>query len=466
MRFASLSQLHKRLGVRLVFWYALFFTITALAVASISYRYLSSSLRDNRTSIQARLAALRMAGEAGGAAAVENAVGRRRAASRKSIFFIRVLDSDRRVVFLSEPRFWRVFDLESFDAQQPQAGWQYVASKKDGDVLELTSTQLKNGYWLQVGKTIEDRKEILEHYRDTIIGVISGMILLGVAGGAFLASRALRPIRRLTQATQAIIATGRMDARVPESGVGDELDKLTGLFNKMLERIQSLITNMREALDNVAHDLRTPLTRIRGEAEVALQHEASDAQRQDALASNIEESDRLLALLNSLMDIAEAESGSLRLQIEPVRLRKLLDEVVELYEYSAEDAQVSVGVACSQDITIVVDRARFRQVLANLLDNAIKYSAPGSKVAIDCEQTDAYARISFHDEGIGIPPEETSKVWDRLYRGDKSRSQTGLGLGLSIVRAVVHAHGGEVQVRSALGKGSTFEISLARERTA
>ena len=143
---------------------------------------------------------------------------------------------------------------------------------------------------------------------------------------------------------------------------------------------------------------------------MALQQEANDGQRRDALASNIEEPDRLPALLNSLMDISEAESRSLRLQTEPVGLRQLLDEVVELYGYFATDAQVNVGVACSPKIMIAVDRTRFRQVLADLLDNAIKYSAPGSKIAIECEQTDDALRISLHDEGIGMPPAEISKV--------------------------------------------------------
>jgi signal transduction histidine kinase len=270
----------------------------------------------------------------------------------------------------------------------------------------------------------------------------------------------LQPIRNVTEAMQAIVATGHMDARVSESGVGDDLDQLTRLFNRMLARVEALITNMREALDNVAHDLRTPLARIRGAAEVALQVESNHEQCCDALASNIEESDRLLALLNALMDVSEAESGSLHLQLEKVLLREVVDEVVELYEYSAEDAQVRVLVNSSSDIAVAADRTRLRQVLANLLDNAIKYSSAGSTVTIDLQQAGERAVVSFTDEGVGIAPEEITKVWDRLYRSDKSRSQPGLGVGLSLVRAVIHAHKGEVEVQSTLGKGSVFTISL------
>src|SRR4051794_13324157 len=236
MRFGSLERAHKSLRVRLVFWYALFFIGTSAGVAMVSYRYLSSSLRDNRALIQNRLAHLVALDGGRDISTIEKAATGARATTRKKAFFIRVMDEQQGVIFLSTPQLWGEFDLESFDKRAPREGWQYVASRKDGDVLELNALRLNSGLWLQVGKTIADRKEILEHYRDTIIGVISGMIVLGLAGGAFLAARALRPIRDLTLATQAVIATGRMDARVPESGIGDELDKLTRLFNQMLER--------------------------------------------------------------------------------------------------------------------------------------------------------------------------------------------------------------------------------------
>jgi len=459
---AWLNRLRKRLGFRLVFWYALFFFCTALAVGLISYHYLSFSLRDNRRVIQAKLSQLTELGEEGDVDRIRTLEESQRVRSRRSAIFIRLLNAQHEVLFFSEPRFWGAFDLETFDRQGLHEGWQYVGSKRDHDVLEMISVRFKNGLWLQVGKTIEDRREILAHYRDTIIGVTAGMLVLGLIGGAFLAFRALRPIRQLTQAMQAIIATGQVSARVPESGAGDDLDELTAVFNRMLARIQSLITKMREGLDNVAHDMRTPLARIRGEAEVALHNESGVEQLRDALASNIEESDRTLALLNSLMDISEAESGSMRLQLEPVALRRLIEEVVDLYEYSAEDAQVSVSVTGQDAVTLMADRTRLRQVLANLLDNAIKYSRPGGSIVIDIAQNGERTVISFKDDGLGIAPEEIAKVWDRLYRGDKSRSQPGLGLGLSIVRAVVRAHGGEVDVSSTPGSGSIFSISFLR----
>lgn len=371
---------------------------------------------------------------------------------------MRILDSKNNVVFVSNPRLWNEFELEPLSAQSFHGAWQYVPSRKDGDVLELTSARLGNGFLAQVGKPLEDRSEISEHYRDTIISVISGMVFIGLAGGAFLAFRALRPIRNLIQITKSIVTTGRINARVPGSDSGDEFDELSQLFNQMLKRIETLIAGMRESLDNLAHDLRTPLARLRGVAEIALQSDANADHQREALAGCVEEADRIQKLLDSLMDISEAETGTMRLQLEKVAVFDAIETVVDLYQYVAEDKNVSISVGGDKNIAISADRSRFVQVLTNLLDNAIKYSWPDGQVSIKVAQEDHWTTIAFEDKGIGVAPEETSKIWGRLYRGDKSRSQPGLGLGLSLVRAVMHAHNGQVKVHSIPGQGSIFTL--------
>jgi signal transduction histidine kinase len=216
---------------------------------------------------------------------------------------------------------------------------------------------------------------------------------------------------------------------------------------------------MRGALDAVAHDLRTPIARLRGRAEQALLAPPDLERYREALEDTVEEADRVSSLLTTVMDISEAEAGAMRLSLGDVDVARVLQESIDLYEDLADARGVSLlSVPPPPGLAVHADHARLRQALANLVDNAVKYTPSGGEVTLSAAAGPGTVVFSVRDTGPGIPPEEQSRIWDRLYRGDAGRYERGLGLGLSLVRAVVEAHGGRAEVESAPGAGSTFRL--------
>jgi signal transduction histidine kinase len=434
--FAESVRATRPFGLRIGLWYATLFIAGSVAIVLLTYALTAASLAQrDRQIINEKLGEYASIYARGGRRELEATVQAEQQTAPERLF-VRVVGFRGDVLVVS-----------SLEGADPSS-------------IETASIQISDGTLVEVGKSTEAREDLLARFRAALGLVTLSVVVIALTGGWLATQSALQPIRRLILAVEQIVRTGRTDARVPVPPHNDAINQLTTLFNAMLDRIEGLVTGMRGALDNVSHDLRTPLTRLRGNAELAL-GAAPDVDRyRDALAGCVEESDRVLVMLNTLMDISEAESGAMPLQREPVRLVDVVSRALDLYHDVAEAKGVALGAGAEDPVEVFGDRVRLEQVAANLVDNAVKYTPPGGRVTVDVVHEQDRAALRVCDTGQGIREDELPRIWDRLFRGDTSRAERGLGLGLSLVKAVVHAHGGQVSVESELGRGSTFSVSL------
>jgi signal transduction histidine kinase len=447
------------LGRRLAVAYAVIFAASVGLIALVAYQLLARSLtaRDHAL-IRVKLADYGARFEQGGVNAVSRAVLAEQAAGGVDQVFVRLIGRNAEVLLTSIPASWGAYALEELDNGD---GWRIVPARGAPVHLEVVGVRLWDGTVLQVGRTTLERERFLRDVRALLGALLVVVILVGLAGGWALTWQAFTPVRDLLQTLRHITTTGQLSARVPAAAGRDVLGELGQVSNQMLARIESLVTGMRGALDTVAHDLRTPIARLRGRAEQALLGPADADAYREALEDTVEEADRVSALLTTVMDISEAEAGAMRLSREPVDIGRILDDAVALYEDVADDRGVTLALDPVPDGLVVdADYPRLRQAIANLVDNAVKYTPPAGTVTLAARARPDAIVIEVRDSGPGIPADQQPRIWERLYRGDAGRTERGLGLGLSLVKAVVEAHGGRAEVESAPGAGSTFRLVL------
>ena len=449
-------------ALRLGLWYAAVFILSAAALVFGTYGLLSRALaaRDHEV-LEAMLTRYAREYERLGLPGLRAVIAADAGAGRHEGLMVRVIGRSTEVVYFADPG-WTAVDLAALDARPARPGWSTYSHRADTTVLEVGSTVAADGVTVQVGRSSRVRDELLARYRSRALEVFALVVVLALGGGVLLTDRALAPLRALDATVRGIVRTGRFDARVATRGTTDPLDELGALVNEMLGRIQTLVAGMRGALDNVAHDLRTPLTRFRAVAETALMSDDPAALR-EGLGRALEEADRVRATLTALMDISEAESGTMALAPSAVDAAAVVREAVDLYADEADDKGLTLESHVPDGITLTADRTRLRQVLANLIENAVKYTPAGGRIDVEGRRDGGTVTLAVRDTGMGIAEPDLPHVWDRLFRADASRSARGVGLGLSLVKAIVEAHGGQVGVTSRVGDGSTFTVALPVE---
>lgn len=461
----------RRINFKLSVFYAFAFILGAIIFFSATYLSLSSELKERDHAVyRQRLLGYWARFQAGGPTRLIDELNLENLLVGERPFFVRLAHESGTTLFLKVPEQWEDFDFSSLeDIDYSEVVPVMLLPSRDGaEELEIVGIWLSEDYLLQVGMSNAERMHFLSVFRRIFLIVFGPAVLISVCLGILLSSRLLSPLHRLNAAVQRIIETGNIDSRITSPGTGDELDSLIEHFNAMLMRIQRLVTTLSGTLDAVAHDMRTPMTHFRVRAEEALNSETSVELYREALTSCVEESEQILRMLSTLMDISEAESGLIKDKLIETDLSSVVEEACLMYQFIADERNIVISHSTERNLIVSADPVRIGQVVNNLIDNAVKYSRAGSAVAVASRREDAYAVIIVADEGPGIPEDELSLIWNRLYRGRAGKGARGSGLGLSLAKAIVDAYGGTIRAENRASGGAVFTVrvplSFAKEQ--
>jgi heavy metal sensor kinase len=458
-------RLRQSLAFRLTLWYAGVFTLSSLTVFLVLYFLISTiTLRHTDQELSNEITELSSFLASKGMHTIKGLIAIETESNGIEKMFIRILTSDGKELASSNMLSWNNVYTNKTALKQLTDGaprvFETINVSQHRYNVRVAYGTIGPGTIIQIGQSLEDDEELLEIVLDVFLIALPILMLAATFTGWFIARRALQGLEKVTS-TATAIANGSLELRVPVIAGSDEIDRLATTFNSMLDRIHALVTGMQEMTDNIAHDLRSPISRIRGLAEMALTSTGSPDEYADMAADTIEECDRLLGMINTMLDITEVEAGIGRLRLENVDLSSLIREACDLFRPVAEDKGITfVSNVQSGHYAIPGDIQRLQRMVANLLDNALKYTPPQGTVTVSLEKTEDKVILNVRDTGIGICQSDLPHIFTRFYRCDQSRSQSGSGLGLSLAQAITKAHGGSITVMSSLDKGSTFTIVL------
>jgi heavy metal sensor kinase len=461
----KINSIRHTLAFRLTLWYAGIFMLTS-CVAFLFFYFLITSVIRARTDQD-------LLGEARTLSSILKVQGMKavrrqiifeaQAAGEKKIFF-RLLSLDGQEFSSSNMSYWRDIGVGKAAIEQligeNRPVFNTVSLPDRQHNIRVLYAIVGRNIILQLGQSMENYTRFIEAFRKIFVTTMASLFIFAAIVGWFMARRALAGVEAVTRTARQISETS-LKERVPVKKYQDEVDQLAITFNQMLDRIQTLVTGIREMSDNIAHDLKSPITRIRGISEVSLTTGASEKEYENMAASTVEECDRLLDIINTMLVISKTEAGVNKLDARELDIGAVVRDACELFQSSAEDKDLRLVCDVAGKFSISGDNRMIQRMIANLLDNAIKYTPGGGsvEVTVNTGNHDAVI-IAVKDTGIGISEKDIPHIFERFYRCDPSRSEAGIGLGLSFARAIARAHGGDITVFSAPEQGSTFTVTF------
>jgi heavy metal sensor kinase len=456
---------------RLTLWHAGLLTAVFVLLGALTFfalrHYLEANLRDIQA-LRARqiadtlLANVGQTGEAFVASEVKTLY-----APEANGRFIRIIRGDGSLVYCSGGPKDESFDTSAIPKPPLTESGEF--SRKEalpGDkALLIAALSYKGGngtnYIVEVGAPLMRIRAMLNQLLILLALGLPIVLIAAVGGGLLLVQRALTPVDQIARKAEQITQNS-LSERLPVTRTGDELERLSISLNHMIDRLENTVQNSKRFVADASHELRTPLTVLRGELEQLTQDRRLDAGTRESLGSMLEEVERLAKIVEGLVALSRLDAGEAQTEWVPFDLAELAATTADQMNLLAEDKGISVLCEAKQPVLVEGDRARLKQVVVNLLDNAIKYTSGGGKIHLRVARQNGHALLEVEDNGIGIPVEALPHVFERFFRVDKARSrdQGGAGLGLSIVKSICTAHGAEVQVESEPGKGSRFRVKL------
>jgi signal transduction histidine kinase len=456
----------RKLAFRLTLWYAGIFSVSCFGALAVFYLATSSVIR-YRTDLELLKDAREFSStyRTEGMGGLKAAMMTEMESEGADNMFMRLVDRSGEAFVLPGASGWRDADQGNAVRDRPSGEeghyFETLVVEHHHYPFRLLTARLTPDTIIQIGQSMEEDEHLIQACREVLSVTLSVMAVLSGLGGFLFARRALAGVEEVTRAANEI-SKGAFERRVEVQGRGEEIDTLAETFNRMVGKIEVLIRGMKEITDNIAHDLKSPITRIRGMAENALTGGRSPKDMKLVPGSIVEECDRLLGMINTMLDISEVEAGVAEWALGEVDMAQVMRDACDLFQPVAENNQVRMIQRLNGDATILGNKRKIQRAVSNLLDNALKYIARGGTVTASVEGEHDQVIFSVTDTGPGISERDLPHIFDRFFRGDRSRSQPGTGLGLNLTLAIARAHGGDVKVASVPGSGSTFTMTLPR----